>query len=51
VDDVYILSKVDNGSTVVIPDTTCLSPGFTILTQGNTDEALFIDYIYVAQER
>ena len=51
VDDVLYLTKVDDASTITVPDGTCLSPGFTILTQGNTDEALFIDYIYVAQER
>jgi hypothetical protein len=51
VDGTLCLTKVDNGTTVLIPDGTCLSPGFTILTQGTTDEALFIDYIYVAQER
>jgi hypothetical protein len=44
-------SKTDNGATILIPDATCLSPGFAILTQGNTDEAIFIDYIYVAQQR
>jgi len=51
VDRVLKGSKTDNGATILIPDGTCLSPGFTILTQGNTDEAIFIDYIYVAQER
>lgn len=51
VDGVHKGTKTDNGATILIPDGTCLSPGFTILTQGNTDEAIFIDYIYVAQER
>ena len=51
VDGILLRTLTDNGTTLVIPDGTCLSPGFTILTQGNTDEALFIDYIYVAQER
>jgi hypothetical protein len=51
VDGVLTNTITDNATTVLIPDGTCLSPGFTILTQGNTDEAIFIDYIYIAQER
>ena len=51
VDGVLKVNLTDNATTILVPDGTCLSPGFTILTQGNTDEAIFIDYIYVAQER
>lgn len=51
IDDVLVRILSDNGTTLVIPDGTCLSPGFTLLTQGTSDEAIFIDYIYIAQER
>ena len=51
VDDVLVVTKTDNGATILIPDGTCLTPSFTILTQGASDEAVFIDYIYVAQNR
>lgn len=51
VDDVKIARLTDNGSTIIFPDDEPVSPVFTILTQGTTDEAIFIDYIYVAQER
>jgi len=51
VDGVLKVTLTDDATTILVPDGTCLSPGFTILTQGNTDEAIFIDYIYVAQER
>lgn len=51
IDGVLKFTVTDDATTILVPDGTCLSPGFTILTQGNTDEAIFIDYIYVAQER
>lgn len=51
IDGILKLTLTDNAVAILVPDGTCLSPGFTILTQGNTDEAIFIDYIYVAQER
>jgi hypothetical protein len=51
VDDSLVLTKIDDASTIVIPDGTCLSPGFTILTQTTASATIYIDYIYVCQER
>lgn len=34
-----------------IPDGVCMSPAFSIMTQGNTSETIWMDYIAVAQGR
>jgi len=51
VDGVHKGTKTDNGTTVLISDALCMSPGFCILTNANASQTLWIDYIYVAQER
>ncbi len=42
---------VDNATTILIPDGTCLSPAFQVETDGATAETIWIDYIMIAQER
>jgi len=51
VDGTLTNTLTDNGAAIAIPDGMCLSPGFQVETQGNTAETIWIDYIYIVQER
>ena len=51
VDGVLVYTKVDNGTTILVPDDTCLSIGWQIETDGATAETMWLDYVMVCQAR
>lgn len=58
VDSIYVYvdgtltnTLTDNDTTTVVPDGTCLTPTIHVESNGASAETIWVDYIYVAQER